>query len=100
MAATKALSSGDWAASYNFLAALPVWGLMPRKEEVRSRGACPHLTSTSIAVGTQHLLARRHPCCPVKALQQRHKLPLRAGTGPLPVDVTFCCCCCLHPSLR
>jgi hypothetical protein len=41
MAATKALSSGDWAASYNFLAALPVWGLMPRKEEVRPRSCTP-----------------------------------------------------------
>lgn len=35
MAATKALSAGDWSGALNYLAALPVWGLMPRKDEVR-----------------------------------------------------------------
>ncbi len=35
MAATKALSAGDWSGAFNHLAALPVWGLMPRKDEVR-----------------------------------------------------------------
>lgn len=34
MAATKALSSGDWAGAFAHLSALPVWGLMPKKDEV------------------------------------------------------------------
>ena len=34
MAATKALSSGDWNAAYDFLATLPVWGLIPNQEQV------------------------------------------------------------------
>ena len=36
MVATKALSTGDWAGSFNHLAALSVWNLVPKKDEVRS----------------------------------------------------------------
>ena len=34
MAASKALGSGDWAGSYAHLAALPVWALVPGREQV------------------------------------------------------------------
>lgn len=34
MAATKALSCGNWLVAYNHLEALPVWDLMPRRTEV------------------------------------------------------------------
>ena len=67
MAATKALSSGDWAASYGFLAALPVWGLMPRKEEVRPRGRPPvlqrnpRLQRTALLAKYPRLLAASRP---------------------------------------
>lgn len=50
MAATKALSSGDWAAAFGYLTALPVWGLMPKKDDVR---APEH--------ATEHLML--HPAC-------------------------------------
>ena len=36
LAASKALSSGDWALSYQFLATMTVWALVPRREEVRT----------------------------------------------------------------
>lgn len=34
MAASKALSRGDWSSAYSFLFALPVWGLVPAHEQV------------------------------------------------------------------
>ena len=34
MAASKSLGSGDWANSYAHLAALPVWALVPGREQV------------------------------------------------------------------
>ncbi len=37
MAASKSLGSGDWTNAYAHLAALPVWALVPGREQVRPR---------------------------------------------------------------
>ncbi len=47
MAASKSLGSGDWANAYAHLAALPVWALVPGREQVRFglcalTGCLPH----------------------------------------------------------
>ncbi len=41
MAASKSLGSGDWAGSYAHLAALPVWALVPGREQVRAESFLP-----------------------------------------------------------
>ena len=46
MAASKSLGSGDWTNAYAHLAALPVWALVPGREQVRRR-SMPSATETS-----------------------------------------------------
>lgn len=90
MAATKALSSGDWAASYGFLAALPVWGLMPRKEEVRFRRR-PPVSHVQPSPAVRRNSWKNYDCCLPQSLPWPCQQLLKSETGSLLVMVIASC---------
>lgn len=79
LAASKALGSGDWALSYQFLAALPVWALVPRREQVldmlREKLQCEALRTYLFAYGAFYSSLSLDQLCSMFGLSEKKVLP-------------------------